>query len=103
MNIYRRVDLEDVVSAHLLALNLAPSVGFRRFIVSATTPFLPSDFAELRTDARSATRRRVPDYEAEYARRGWKMVPSIDRVYVNERARMSSAGNLDSFQILIAG
>ncbi len=23
----------------------------------------------------------------EYARRGWKMVPSIDRVYVNERAR----------------
>src|SRR6266516_3321128 len=85
--LYRRVDLEDVVSAHLLAAKLAPSVGFRRFIVSATTPFLPSDLLDLRTDAPLATRRRVPDYEAEYARRGWKMVPTIDRVYVNDRAR----------------
>ena len=38
-------------------------------------------------DAALATRRRFPDYEAEYARRGWKMVPRINRVYVNERAR----------------
>ena len=27
------------------------------------------------------------DQEAEYARRGWAMFPTIDRVYVNERAR----------------
>jgi UDP-glucose 4-epimerase len=32
-------------------------------------------------------RRRVPGYEAEYARRGWRMFPSIGRVYVNRRAR----------------
>ena len=32
-------------------------------------------------------RRHVPDFEAEYARRGWKMFPNIERVYVNERAR----------------
>lgn len=32
-------------------------------------------------------RERVPDYEAEYERRQWKMFPSIGRVYVNERAR----------------
>ena len=31
--------------------------------------------------------RRVPQYAEEYARRGWKMFPSIDRVYVNEKAR----------------
>src|SRR5262249_48611195 len=31
--------------------------------------------------------RRVPGYEAEYARRGWKMFPRIGRVYVNRRAR----------------
>jgi UDP-glucose 4-epimerase len=31
--------------------------------------------------------RYVPEYEAEYARRSWKMVPGIDRVYVNERCR----------------
>jgi hypothetical protein len=29
----------------------------------------------------------VPGYEVEYARRGWKMFPDIDRVYVNDRAR----------------
>ena len=85
--LYRRVDLEDVVSAHLLAAERAPEIGFGRYIVSATTPFLPSDLPELRVDTPLVVRRRVPDYEAEYARRGWKMVPRIDRVYVNERAR----------------
>ena len=30
---------------------------------------------------------RAPEYEVEYARRGWKMFPSIDRVYVNKKAR----------------
>jgi UDP-glucose 4-epimerase len=48
---------------------------------------LPSDVEELRADAPRAMRRRVPEYEAEYARRRWTMFPSIDRVYVNERAR----------------
>jgi UDP-glucose 4-epimerase len=84
---YRRVDLEDVVSAHLLAAERAPAIGFGRYIVSATTPFLPDDLPDLRRDAALAARRRVPGYEVEYARRGWKMVPRIDRVYVNERAR----------------
>ena len=32
-------------------------------------------------------RRRMPEYEEEYARRGWRMFPQIERVYVNERAR----------------
>ena len=35
--LYRRVDLEDVVSAHLLALARAPSIGFGRYIIGATT------------------------------------------------------------------
>lgn len=85
--LYRRVDLEDVVNAHLLALEKAPSIGFGRYIISATTPFLPDDLPDLRVNAPLVVRRRVPAYEAEYARRGWKMFPSIDRVYVNERAR----------------
>jgi UDP-glucose 4-epimerase len=84
--LYRRVDVEDVVSAHLLAVRHAPSLGFRRYIISATTPFSPDDLADLRHDAPLVVRRRVPEYEAEYARRGWKMLPGIDRVYVNERA-----------------
>jgi nucleoside-diphosphate-sugar epimerase len=85
--LFRRVDLEDVVSAHLLAAKRASAIGFRRYVISATTPFSPADLPELRFDAPLATRRCVPDYEAEYARRGWKMVPSIDRVYVNDLAR----------------
>jgi nucleoside-diphosphate-sugar epimerase len=85
--LYRRVDLEDVVSAHLLAARLARDIGFRRYVISATTPFVPEDLAELRSDAPKALRRRVPEFEAEYDRRGWRMFPSVDRVYVNQRAR----------------
>lgn len=85
--LFRRVDIEDVVDAHLLALEKAPAIGFGRYIVSATTPFRPEDLAELRHDAPAVVRRRVPGHEAEYARRGWRMLPGIDRVYVNDRAR----------------
>jgi UDP-glucose 4-epimerase len=85
--LYRRVDMEDVVSAHLLAAERAVSIGFRKYIISATTPFLPGDLTGLRANAREVLRLRVPEYEAEYARRQWKAFSSIDRVYVNERAR----------------
>jgi UDP-glucose 4-epimerase len=85
--LFRRVDLEDVVNAHLLAAQHARVLGFRRYIISATTPFSAGDLRDLRLDAPPVVRRRVPDYEAEYTRRSWKMVPSIDRIYVNERAR----------------
>lgn len=85
--LHRRVDIEDVVSAHLLALEKAAAIGFRRYIISATTPFAPEDLRELRADAPAVVKRLFPDYEEEYARRGWKMFPSIGRVYVNERAR----------------
>jgi UDP-glucose 4-epimerase len=86
--LYRRVDLEDVVSAHLLAMEKAGSIGFGRYIISATTPFERADLPDLRANAPAVLKRRVPEYEAEYARRGWKMFPGIDRVYVNERARV---------------
>jgi UDP-glucose 4-epimerase len=85
--LFRRVDLEDAVSAHLLAAERAPALGFGRYIISATTPFLPQDLAELRADAPAVVRRQVPAYQAEYERRGWRMFPSIERVYVNARAR----------------
>jgi len=32
-------------------------------------------------------RRRFPQSAPIYAARGWRMFPSLDRVYVNERAR----------------
>ena len=85
--LYRRVDLADVVDAHLLAMERAAQIGFGRYILSATTPFAPADLAALRGDAPAVVGRLFPDYEAEYARRGWRMFPSVDRVYVNARAR----------------
>jgi UDP-glucose 4-epimerase len=85
--LYRRVDIEDVVSAHLLAADRAPSARFAKYIISATTLFSRDDVAELRNDAPLVVRRYAPDYEAEFARRGWTMIPGIDRVYVNDRAR----------------
>jgi UDP-glucose 4-epimerase len=85
--LYRRVDIQDVVDAHLLAIAHAPAAGFAKYVISATTPFTPGDLAGLGQDAPAVVRRLVPDQEAEYARRGWAMFPTIDRVYVNARAR----------------
>ena len=85
--LYRRVDLQDVVDAHLLAVEQAPGIGFGKYIISATTPFLRDDLIDLPVRAPEVVKRRVPDYEAEYVRRGWRMFPGIERVYVNERAR----------------
>jgi UDP-glucose 4-epimerase len=85
--LHRRADIEDVVSAHLLAMQMAPSIGFGRYIVSATTPFSREDVDELRKDVPAVVMRYVPTYESEYRRRGWSLMPAIDRVYVNTLAR----------------
>jgi UDP-glucose 4-epimerase len=85
--LYRRVDIEDVVGAHLLAARLAPAIGFAKYIISATSPFSRDDLVELRSHAPQVVRRYVPEFEQEYSRRGWAMVGGIDRVYVNDKAR----------------
>lgn len=85
--LYRRVDIEDVVKAHLLAVEKANSIGFGRYIISATTPFTINDLINLNVNAPSVVRRLFPYYEDIYAKRGWKMFPKIERVYVNELAR----------------
>jgi UDP-glucose 4-epimerase len=85
--LYRRVDLEDAVRAHLAALDRAPALGFGRYIISATTPFTRADAAALHADAPAVVARLFPDYPEVYARRGWRMLPAIERVYDNARAR----------------
>lgn len=85
--LYRRVDVEDVVSAHLLAMEHAPRLGFGRYVITATTPFAVDDLVELRRDAPAVLRRRVPEHDHVYAELGWRMLPSLDRVYVNAGAR----------------
>ncbi|QWT19386.1 NAD(P)-dependent oxidoreductase [Bacillus sp. NP157] len=84
--LYRRADIEDIVGAHLLALERAPSIGFGRYIVSAPTPFTRADVAELRKDALAVVARLFPDVASLYAEKGWKLLPSLDRVYDSHKA-----------------
>lgn len=85
--LYRRVDTEDVVSSLMAGIERAPALGFGKFIITATTPFTKGDLVELGVNAPAVLARYYPDYQPLYAARGWKMLPTLDRVYVNERAR----------------
>jgi UDP-glucose 4-epimerase len=85
--LYRRVDLADVVDAHLVALEKAPMLGFGRYIISATTPLGSEDLPALGKDAPTVVERLYPGCGALYAARGWSMFPAFDRVYVNALAR----------------
>ena len=85
--LFRRVAIEDVVDAHLAAAERAPAIGFGKYVISATTPFLPEDCARLSADAPAVVSLRAPGWEEEYARRGWRMFPTIGRVYDNALAR----------------
>src|SRR6478609_2495091 len=44
--LYRRADIADVVSAHLCALEKARSLGFGRYIISATSPLTQGDLLD---------------------------------------------------------
>jgi UDP-glucose 4-epimerase len=85
--LHRRVAIEDVVDAHLLAVERAPALGFGLYVISATTPFLREDAARLRADAVAIVRERAGGWQDEYASRGWRMAGAIDRVYDNGLAR----------------
>ena len=91
--LFRRIELEDVVSAHLAASEKAPEIGFDRYIISATTPFTRRDLLALRTNAPSVVESHVPEYREIYSRLGWKMFGDIDRVYINDAARADLGWN----------
>ncbi|MGE0117255.1 MAG: NAD-dependent epimerase/dehydratase family protein [Dongiaceae bacterium] len=79
--LFRRLSVEDAAESHVVALQNAPALGFDTFIISARTPFSRDDCAALIVDAPSVVRRYVPRYPDIYARLGWTMFDSIDRVY----------------------
>ncbi len=85
--LYRRADVEDIVTAVERALERAPAIGFGRYIISATSPFARDDLIAIRTDLPSVVRRLYPDCEEIYSARGWRMFDAIERTYVNGRAR----------------
>jgi UDP-glucose 4-epimerase len=79
--LYRRLTVEDAAEAHVTALDRASAIGFGCFIISAPTPFRPDDGEALIADAPAVVARYFPAYPEIYARRGWTMFASIDRVY----------------------
>jgi UDP-glucose 4-epimerase len=85
--LYRRVDTEDVVSAHLMAMEKAQRIGFSKYIISATTPFEKDHMWALKKNAQDVVKSLYPHFEKIYAGLGWKMFPTIGRVYVNKKAR----------------
>ncbi len=85
--LFRRLSVEDAAEAHVAALARAPDIGFDTFIISAMTPFSREDCRELIVDAPSVVARYFPDYREKYAKRGWTMFDSIDRVYDAGKAK----------------
>lgn len=85
--LYRRVDISDAVAAHLLAIERPAVIGFSRYIISSATPFEPRHLTALRLGAAGVVGELFPEYEAVYDRLGWRMFPSIERVYVSHKAR----------------
>lgn len=85
--LFRRLDIDDVVSAHLAAIERAHAIGFAKYVISATTPLIHDDLAALRTEPAVAVKRRCPEYTEVYARLGYSMFATIDRVYDNGKAR----------------
>lgn len=83
--LHRGVDVRDAADAHAVAA-LSPKPGFRRFIVSGSTPFLLEDAEELLLDAASVIERRCPDLATQFHHRNWKLPCSIDRVYCSRYA-----------------
>ena len=58
--LYRRVDVADIVDAHLLAAQRAPQIGLGCYVISATTPFAQADRAALRSDAAAVVAQQHP-------------------------------------------
>lgn len=85
--LYRRVDIQDVVDAHLLALDKAAQLGFDRFIISAATPFKRADLTQLGADAPAIVRCYIPQYPELFEKLNWKMLATVGRVYDSARAQ----------------
>ena len=82
----RRLTVEDAAEAHVAALEAAPRLGFDTFVLAAPTPFARADAQELIDDAPAVIARHFPDAPALYARQGWSLPASVERVYDPARA-----------------
>jgi len=85
--LYRRVDIQDAVDAHILAMKKASDIGFGKYIISAASPFLTDHLPMLNQDAALVVRSLFPDCQDVYDRLGWHMFDRISRVYRSDLAQ----------------
>jgi nucleoside-diphosphate-sugar epimerase len=86
--LYRRVDVADVVSAHVCAMREAKKIGWGKYIISAPPPFTRSDalLRSLDSDAASAITQARPLHTKILLDHGWKLPTRLDRVYDSSKA-----------------
>jgi nucleoside-diphosphate-sugar epimerase len=77
----RRLTVEDAAEAHVAALEKAPDIGLGLYIISAPPPFAREEAEELLANAPAVIGRHFPDVAELYARAGWQLPKSIERVY----------------------
>ncbi|KAL2160952.1 hypothetical protein VTH06DRAFT_8664 [Thermothelomyces fergusii] len=88
----RRVDIADVVTACVCAARRAAAreIVWGRYVVSAPTPFASLErdevLAGLDRDPAAVFERAAPGVRDVFAKRGWRFLGRVDRVYDSSRA-----------------
>ncbi|KAI7364958.1 hypothetical protein KC354_g5274 [Hortaea werneckii] len=86
--LHRRVDIQDVVSAHVCAMRKAKDIGWAKYIISAPPPFTNNSslLKQLDSDAAEAIAQVRPAQAKILLERGWKLPTRLDRVYDPSKA-----------------
>ncbi len=84
--LYRGVDVRDAANAHILAME-KEMAGCEAFNISAEPPFSEDEIHELYHDAPGVLLRHFPNIEQVFAKKGWRLPKSIDRVYSIKKAK----------------
>jgi nucleoside-diphosphate-sugar epimerase len=84
--LYRGVDVRDAAAAHILAMT-AEVNGYDVFNISAQSPFSRDEIYDLLHDAPNVLLRHFPKIDKLFAKKGWKLPRSIDRVYSIDKAK----------------
>lgn len=85
---YRRCDIADIVDACRCAMDKAREKRWGKYIISAPPPFR-NDEETLRALNECPTKvfaAAVPGVEEVFARKGWRFLTRVDRVYDSSRA-----------------
>ncbi|MCB1601311.1 MAG: NAD(P)-dependent oxidoreductase [Xanthomonadales bacterium] len=83
--LHRGIDARDVASAHACALARRGDL-YARYVISGDPPFESHDRVDLKHNAAAVLHRRAPQLVEAFARRGWPLPTTIDRVYSPARA-----------------